>query len=314
MSHKQLTLVQVCDKFLKGLTGRLTNSGRPIAEGTVAQYVTTVDIIRQFVDSHPKMTRKACNVDRKFYNGFVGWLNSRGMAANTIGKHIKNLKAILRAELPARDAARCEFLQRGSCVRLGEQIDNVYLNESELRQIRLLELDGTSAAVRDTFVLLCYTGCRYSDLVNFVPGNIVGLANGRALVFIQRKTNREVVVPLLPEAEEILANNGGEIPPQVTLQTFNSIIKSVCRKAGIVDRTVIHRTQGGSKVARVREKCEFVSAHTARRSFATNLYKRGLPTSMIMSATGHETERAFRTYIKITRYENAEMLLSALNG
>lgn len=35
---------------------------------------------------------------------------------------------------------------------------------------------------------------------------------------------------------------------------------------------------------------------------------------MIMAATGHETERAFRTYIKITRYENAEMLLAALNG
>lgn len=314
MSHKQLTLEQVCAHFLKGLTKRLNSSGRPIAKGTIDQYISTVNVVRNFIRTRPKLSQKSEKIDRKFYSCFVCWLNSKGMAANTIGKHIKNLKAILRAELPTGYAMRCEFLQRGICSRPEEQIDNVYLSEAELMKIKSLELVGTMAAVRDTFVLLCYTGCRYSDLGNFQPSNIVGLINGRALVFVQRKTNREVVVPLLHEAEEIFAKNGGKIPQQFTIQTFNRIIKSVCRKAGITDRIVIHRTQGGKKVANVREKCDFVSAHTARRSFATNLYKRGLPTNMIMSATGHETERAFRTYIKVTRYEKAEMLLAALSS
>lgn len=312
MSHKQLTLEQMCFHFLKGLNRRLNGSGRPVAKGTIAQYVTTVNVVRRFSEARPKVSQKPEKLGKKFYNSFVCWLNSEGMAANTIGKHIKNLKAILRAELPAGYAMRCEFLQRGTCVRPEEQIDNVYLNESELERIKSLKLEGTSGNIRDTFILLSYTGCRYSDIISFQPSNYVMLSNGRALVFNQCKTNREVVVPLLPEAEEILTKNGGMIPPQVTIQTFNRIIKSVCRKAGITDRTAIHRTQGGKKVVMVREKCDLVSAHTARRSFATNLYKRGLPTSMIMSATGHETEQAFRTYIKITRYENAEMLLAAL--
>lgn len=250
MSHKQLTLEQVCDSFLKGLAKRLNSSGRPIAKGTVAQYVATVSVIKRFTGL--KMSVKADGIDRKFYNSFVCWLNSNGMAANTIGKHIKNLKAILRSELPTREATRCEFLQRGACLRPGEQIDNVYLSESELRLITSLKLKGTTEAVRDTFILLSYTGCRYSDLANFRHDNIVNLVNGRALVFVQRKTNREVVVPLLPEAEEVLAKNGGMLPPQVTIQTFNRIIKSVCRKAGITGQTTIHRTQGGKK----RQECE----------------------------------------------------------
>ena len=48
--------------------------------------------------------------------------------------------------------------------------------------------------------------------------------------------------------------------------------------------------------------------HTARRSFATNMYKRGFPTVAIMQITGHTTEHNFLKYIKVTKEENAEML------
>ncbi len=299
-------------RFIKGLEKRVGCSGRPLAKSTIKQYQSTIDAVLNFLNSQSCSCRIAYRTDRKFYNGFVSWLNCRGMAANTIGKHIKNLKAILRAELSPKEVLQCEFLQRGLCPRPEEQIDNVYLTEEEIKRINRLELSGTIANVRDTFVLLCHTGCRYSDLANFTAANIISLNNGRALVFNQRKTGREVVIPLLPDAENILRRNDGVIPSQVSIQTFNRIIKKICRTAGITDKTVVRRTQGGKQVSRRMDKCDLVSAHTARRSFATNLYKRGLPVTMIMSVTGHETEKAFRTYIKITRYENAEMLLEKL--
>lgn len=312
MVHNKLTLEQACKRFIKGLTERVGSSGRPLAKNTISQYASTVNAILNFLYSQPDACRSAYKANRRFYNSFVSWLNSRGTAVNTIGKHIKNLKAILRTELPPRDAQLCEFLQRGICPRPEEQIDNVYLTEEEIMRINRLGLSGTMANVRDTFVLLCYTGCRYSDLANITAANIISLSNGRALVFNQKKTGGEVVIPILPEAEAILRRNNGRIPRQVSIQTFNRLIKDVCRRAGITEKTVVRRTQGGEQTSRRLDKCELVSAHTARRSFATNLYKRGLPTTMIMSVTGHETEKAFRTYIKITRYENAEMLLEKL--
>ena len=63
------------------------------------------------------------------------------------------------------------------------------------------------------------------------------------------------------------------------------------------------------------KKWECVVAHTGRRSFATNMYKRNFPTLMIMRITGHKTEKAFLSYIKVTEEENAERMLELfLNG
>ena len=55
----------------------------------------------------------------------------------------------------------------------------------------------------------------------------------------------------------------------------------------------------------IKDKWELVTTHTARRSFATNAYKSGIPSLKIMMITGHTTESSFLRYIKITGEENA---------
>ena len=49
--------------------------------------------------------------------------------------------------------------------------------------------------------------------------------------------------------------------------------------------------------------------NTARRSFATNEYKRGTKTAVIMSITGHKTEKDFWTYIRLKQNEKAKLLM-----
>jgi hypothetical protein len=41
------------------------------------------------------------------------------------------------------------------------------------------------------------------------------------------------------------------------------------------------------------------------------MYKRGLPTLMIMSISGHKTEKSFLKYIKIKQSEHAELMAAA---
>lgn len=48
-----------------------------------------------------------------------------------------------------------------------------------------------------------------------------------------------------------------------------------------------------------------VTSHTARRSFATNAYRAGIPSLSIMQITGHSTETSFMKYIRISKEENA---------
>ncbi|MCD7940142.1 MAG: tyrosine-type recombinase/integrase, partial [Bacteroides intestinalis] len=56
------------------------------------------------------------------------------------------------------------------------------------------------------------------------------------------------------------------------------------------------------------KKYELVTSHTARRSFATNLYLSGFPAISIMQITGHCTEKAFMAYIRVTPEQHAELL------
>jgi integrase len=52
-------------------------------------------------------------------------------------------------------------------------------------------------------------------------------------------------------------------------------------------------------------KYELVTTHTARRSFATNAYRAGIPAGKIMQITGHKTEQDFFRYIKVSSIDNA---------
>lgn len=59
----------------------------------------------------------------------------------------------------------------------------------------------------------------------------------------------------------------------------------------------------------MKPKYSLVTVHTARRSFATNLYKTGAVTVRdIMAVTGHKSESAFYKYIRITPEESADRL------
>jgi len=79
--------------------------------------------------------------------------------------------------------------------------------------------------------------------------------------------------------------------------------------AEIDELVTIAKTKGGEIIEISKPKYQWVSAHTARRTFATLMFKAGFPSISIMKITGHKDERSFLKYIKITGEENATMML-----
>ena len=55
-------------------------------------------------------------------------------------------------------------------------------------------------------------------------------------------------------------------------------------------------------------KWQKLMTHTARRSFCTNMYLMGVPVMTIMAISGHKTEKSFRTYIKASGEEHAQIM------
>lgn len=264
--------------------------GVHIAPRTIYQYKQLQKQINAYLKAHKRADMDIVELDEDFYNSFVNYLERQGYKVNTIGYFIKSLKAVINS-LPLSQRETCEFVAPKKCAKLVEDVENIYLTETQLEAIAAQPITSPHLdRVRDQFILLAWTGCRYSDLDKLNKNNIVTM-NGREYFRLQQqKTGAKVTIPILPETKKILDKYKYELPRSIANQKFNEYVKEVANLAGI-------------------KEWQRVTAHTARRSFATNLYKRDFPTLMIMRITGHQTEKAFLTYIKVTEDENAEHMI-----
>ena len=114
----------------------------------------------------------------------------------------------------------------------------------------------------------------------------------------------------------ILEKYNGVLPPVISNQKFNKHLATIAESKdengdyiinGKITKVV---TRGGVQESTNIERYKLVRSHTARRSFATNLYLSGYPPINIMKITGHKTETAFLKYIKISGEQSAKMLRS----
>lgn len=87
----------------------------------------------------------------------------------------------------------------------------------------------------------------------------------------------------------------------------NRHIQDCCRIAGIDNDVYQLETIKGVSVRKKYKKYELITSHSARRSFATNLYLKCKNAKMVMSFTGHTTEENFFKYICVSKQENAKM-------
>ena len=111
------------------------------------------------------------------------------------------------------------------------------------------------------------------------------------------------------EVERLLSKYNNSLY-KISNQKFNDYLYDVVAKCEGLEIEVTKKTiQGGKQIVIKKPKYEFISSHTARRSFATNEYMlRELSIQQIMSITGHKTERSFYKYIRQTPKENAERI------
>ncbi|RQP13902.1 MAG: hypothetical protein EAS52_18575 [Parapedobacter sp.] len=110
----------------------------------------------------------------------------------------------------------------------------------------------------------------------------------------------------------ILDKYNGCTPGAVSLQKLNEHLKTLGELAGLTHDVDF---VGYVKGKRVLKKVPFntlIGTHTARRSFATNMFELGIPTLLIMAITGHKTEKAFLTYIRKNNEDKAQMMLRLL--
>ena len=297
--QKQMSLFSFIDSLISNSTKK---------QGTIIHYKQTLRILKEYCSFESKNISFE-DINLNFYESFVNYLYSREYAENTIGGYIKNIKVFMNEAIERKLTNNTEFRSR-RFKKTQETTDKIYLNLEEVQKLYLLDLSGNKKLekVRDLFIVACFTGLRFSDLTQITPNNFIN--NGSLLKIKTEKTGEFVVIPLHKTVHEIFRKYKNEIPNIISNQKMNDYLKEIAKIAGFNEKISNSITKGGIKKTVVSEKWQLVTVHTARRSFATNMYLLDIPTISIMKITGHRTEKAFLLYIKFTQEENANKLLN----
>ncbi len=306
------TLIQAVEDFIAAAPTTIRHKGKPICAARLNHYKQVLKNLQGMGADGVTIER----ADKSFYDSFVRYMFANGYKQNTIATRVKCIKSVINS-LPMAERVGCEFVEPKKCAAVMEDIDNIALNENELQALAALDLADNPYLdrVRDQFLLLAWTGCRYSDLGKLSRKYIMSENGDNYFSLEQQKTGAKVVIPILPPIVPILEKYDYQPPRPISNQRFNDYIKEVAQLAHLDDEVVTIHTQQDKgeftpgRVETRRLRWQAVTAHTARRSFATNMYKRGFPTLAIMAITGHKTEKSFLTYIKVTEAENATMVL-----
>lgn len=184
---------------------------------------------------------------------------------------------------------------------------SVILSEEELVKIKEAGVSKELEAARDWLIISCYTGQRISDFMRFEQSMIETIAGCSCLSFVQRKTGKQIILPLHPMVEEVLIKNNSRFPQKISHIKYNEYIKDVAREAGITEEIVASIRQGHRNVLDVIPKWKAVTSHIGRRSFATNFYGK-IPTALLIVATGHSSEAMFQKYVNRLNEEHVKAL------
>lgn len=242
------------------------------------------------------------NVNEELAEGLLDYLRTKGLMLSTIKATFGKLIALLNKADRRGYVVDKTF---GDCEVKDEACDSIYLSMLEITRIYYFRgLKPKEEIVRDYFVLGCLSGLRFSDYSRLGRSNF----QGDLLVVRTKKTGVLIKVPAHPFVKEIFEKYDWKLPKCHCIQAFNRQIKSICKQIGIDTLITYNRTHGYDVISKTVHKYELISSHTARRSCATNMYREGIATWIIMQVTGHRTEKAFFRYIRITQEEAVNTL------
>lgn len=292
------SLFGLIEKFT---SGEILFEGRKRSPSTIKSYNTTKRHLESF-ERAKKFPVNFDTIDLTFFDKFNDYLISKNIEQNGRNKYIKTLKVFLHEAVERNLTDNIQFKRKKFNVKRIEP-ESTYLTTSEILKLYKHDLSDKPSLerVRDLFILGCFIGLRYSDLSTLTQANFSEIEGEAYIKKKTQKTGEQVIIPTNPIVKEILKKYNGRIPPAPSGQKFNEYIKKAAEQAKL------------NEIGRLSRNPEIplfncIASHTARRSFATNLYLQGFPVFDLMKITGHKSERTLLLYIKVTHLQAASRL------
>ena len=330
---KKMTL----NKFIKTYIEQVSNGARQTEQGRNYAYAT-VKAIKQAMKQFEMFQQETGrwydfkDIDMTFYYDYTAYLKKKDYSINSVGKCIKELKAILyTAEIEGYHTNSVWKDKKFKGTRV--DIDSIYLTREDLDKIMAADLSKFGIGheqARDIFMVGVWTAQRVSDYNNIKkedfdvltknvmreeddpehPGEKKAWIEKQEITYLnirQQKTGARVSIPCNTALKAILEKYDYQLP-HLEDQVINRYIKEIAQVAGLTDKVEIETTKGGTPKKEKIEKYKLIHTHTARRTGATLMYLAGVDLYDIMKVTGHTSPAMLKKYIKAENLKVVEKL------
>ncbi|MES2851952.1 MAG: site-specific integrase [Bacteroidota bacterium] len=190
-------------------------------------------------------------------------------------KQITINKIIQRLRTPIKQAISEGYLDRAPFIlykskKVHKEV--IFLTTEELKIIEeSIFTPQRLAIIQDLFIFCCYTGLAYNEMAHLKMKNIqIGFDNMNWIQMKREKTQRQISIPILPKAQEIIDKyliESNFVFPALSNQKFNAYLKEIAIITEI-DKRITH--------------------HTARKTFAsTVLLYNDVPMEIVSELLGH---------------------------
>jgi integrase len=156
---------------------------------------------------------------------------------------------------------------------------------------------------------MCWSGVRISDLNAFcdIPkdGDIVRIFN--------KKTSKEAIIPLFPEAKKIFEKYNHKVP-RISGQKLNAGLKVLGEMIpGLNRNEQIQYNRGGKIIKETIPRYKLLCNHCGRRTLINTLINLGFEDRDIMVISGHTTMKSYEVYIKKKKGAAVKNILQQFN-
>lgn len=258
---------------------------------TAKKFVSLINHLNAY-QTEKKVTLNFQGMDLMFYDSFTQYLSKKGLQSNSISTLIRGLKTFL-TWASDRGLNKYSVYKKFKAPETEQNI--IHLSQTELMQFYATELPDRLERIKDSFVFCCYTGLRFSDLMQVNRDRI----KGNTLHITTEKTNDNTTIPLTEIPLQILYKYDYQLPV-ISNQKANEYLKEAAKLAELTDKVELKESRGAKVIKKTYEKHQVISWHDSRKTFVTLSLEMGIPAEVIMKISNHKQHKVFRKYLAIT--------------